>query len=86
MSTRLIVGSITFVAGAVLWFLSRREVAARPPAIPSMLPRLGVALAALGVSTLASAQPGVAWSISSICFSLVALVLIATILRDSMRR
>ena len=84
--TRLIVGSVTFVAGAVLWFLSRRGTAARPPATASMLPRLGVALAALGLSTLASAQPGVAWSVSSICFSLVALVLIVTILRGGMRR
>ena len=86
---RLWVGIVTFVVGAVLWFFTgagfgpaRATRATRPPWVP----RLGLALGALGLSVLASTQPGLSWSVSSICFSLVALVLIATILRDSMRR
>ena len=85
--TRLVIGSAAFVLGALLWFLTRGRASASAPHGPaSMLPRVGLALAALGLSTLASAQPGVAWSISSICFSLVAIVLIVTVLRDSLRR
>jgi hypothetical protein len=88
--TRLVVGGLAFVAGALLWFLSRAR--ARPlapgaaPVPVATLPRVGLALAALGLATLASTQPGVAWSVSSICFSLVAIVLIVTVLRDSLRR
>jgi hypothetical protein len=85
--TRLIVGSVAFAAGALLWFYSRAGASpAARPAHVSTRPRAGLALAALGLSTLASAQPGLGWSISSICFSVVAIVLIVTVLRDSMRR
>ena len=86
--TRLVVGAVAFVAGALLWFFSRgRPVAAATTPVPvATLPRVGLALSALGLATLASTQPGVAWSVSSICFSLVAIVLIVTVLRDSLRR
>ena len=84
---QLIVGSVTFVAGAALWFFTRpEEDAAVPPTRPEWVPRLGLALIALGLSTLASTRRGVGWSISSICFSVIAIVLIVMVLRDNLRR
>jgi hypothetical protein len=50
------------------------------------LGRLGLAIAALGVATGATAAPGVGWSISAICFALIAIVLIVTVLADQLRR
>ncbi len=84
---RLWVGVLTFVTGAVLWFLTgaafgpgaRRER-------PAWVPRFGLALGALGLSVLASTQPGLNWTISSICFSTIAIVLLVWVLRDNLRR
>lgn len=84
---RLWLGIITFLAGAILWFrtgatFSAPGHAARPPWVP----RLGVALGAFGISTMASTRTGVSWSISSICFAIVAIVLLIWVLRDNLRR
>ena len=84
---RLWLGAITFLAGAALWWAAggrfRAPVAgSRPPWIP----RLGLALGALGLSVLASTRPGLSWAVSSICFSLVAIVLLAWVLRENLRR
>ena len=84
---RFWLGVATFLSGAMVWFLTAPPFARpdRPPR-PAWLARFGLALGALGLSVLASTQPGLSWTISSICFSLVAIVLIVTVLRDSMRR
>jgi hypothetical protein len=84
---QLIVGSVTFVAGAAIWFFTRlRDDAPAPSTRPAWVPRLALALIALGLSTLAGTRRGVGWSVSSICFSIIAIVLIVMVLRDNMRR
>jgi len=47
---------------------------------------LAIAIGALGLSVAAASRPGVGWSISSICFSIIAIVLILIVLRDMLRR
>ena len=75
--------SATLIIGALLlWFTSRRERSN----IPRWVPPLAIAIGALGLSVAASSQPGVGWSISSICFSLIAIVLILTVIRDILKR
>lgn len=90
---RLWLGVATFVAGAIVWFATgasfgpaaRRARAGLAPRA-AWVPRFGLALAALGLSVLASTQPGLSWTISSICFSLVAIILLLWVLRDNLRR
>jgi peptidoglycan/LPS O-acetylase OafA/YrhL len=73
----------TLIIGALLlWFASRRERSN----VPRWVPPLAIAIGALGLSVAASSQPGVGWSISSICFSLIAIVLILTVIRDILKR
>ena len=79
---RLGLGVVLVVAGLALLASSRRERAD----VPAWTPRLAVAIGALGVSVLAASRPGMGWSVSSICFSLIAIVLIVTVLRDNLRR
>jgi hypothetical protein len=86
VTARLVVGAVTFVAGAALWFFTRRRPVDDPRAPGASLPRIGIAAAALGLSVLASSQPGLGWSISSICYSLVAIVLLVRVARDALRR
>ena len=82
MPMRLVLAA-TLVAGAILlWFASRRE----RTRVPRWVPTLAVAIGALGISTAAASQPGLGWSISSICFSLIAIILIVTVIRDMLRR
>ena len=82
MPMRLVLAA-TLVAGAILlWFASRRE----RTRVPRWVPTLAVAIGALGISTAAASQPGLGWSISSICFSLIAIILIVTVIRDLLRR
>lgn len=84
---RLWVGAITFLLGAAVWFAAGgRFGSPRAAARPPWIARLGLALGALGLSVLASTQPGVHWAISSICFSIVAIVLLGWVLRDNLRR
>ena len=84
---RLWLGALTFLVGAAVWFLADgRFGAPRAGPRPPWLARLGLALGALGLSVLASTRPGVSWAISSICFSIVAIVLLGWVLRDNLRR
>jgi len=79
---RFWVGLVTLLAGGALWFSARRERAAVPP----WLPRLAVAIVALGLGTLAATGPGFWWSVSSISFSLIAIVLLLWVIIDTLRR
>lgn len=80
--TRLVVGIVTFLLGATLVWSSRREA----DSVPSWTPRLAWAVMALGLSTLAATQPAMAWSIVSIAFSVVAIALLLSVIRDTLRR
>lgn len=77
-------GTTTFLLGAALWWLASQT--ARGRLWPTWTRRLGVALLSLGLSTLAQTQSGLWWRISSMCFSLVAIVLLVWVLRENMRR
>jgi len=79
---RLVLAATLVVGAMLLWFVSKREGAR----VPRWVPTLAIAIGALGLSTAAAAQPGVAWSISSICFSIIAIVLIVMVLREMLRR
>ena len=73
----------TLLFGAILlWFASRRERSR----VPGWVSILAIAIAALGISVGAASRPGIGWSISSICFSVIAIVLIVVVLRDLLRR
>ena len=81
-SAVLWLGVATFVGGALLW-----RYATRPGRSgPQWLGKLGVAMSSLGVGTLAMTQGGLGWAISSICFSLIAIVYLVTILWELMRK
>jgi hypothetical protein len=82
MPMRLVLATTLLVGAIVLWFASKREQAR----VPRWVPTLAVAIGALGLSTAAASQPGLGWSISSICFSLIAIVLIVTVIREMLRR
>ena len=79
---RLWIGIGTFLAGVALWYRSTRIPGRGPP----WLGRLGLGTSALGVSTLAMTQPGISWIVSSICCSLVAMVLLVSVIADTFRR
>ena len=82
MPTRLVLAATLVVGAMLLWLASRRERAR----VPRWVPTLAIAIGALGLSTAAASQPGLAWSISSICFSIIAIVLILTVIREMLRR
>ena len=82
MPMRLVLAATLVVGAILLWLASRRERAR----VPRWVPTLAVAMGALGLSTAAASQPGLGWSISSICFSLIAIILIVTVIRDMLRR
>jgi hypothetical protein len=75
-------GIITFVAGCLLWYRSQRP----GTRVPRTLARFGLGAAALGLGTLTMMQPGIGWTIASICFSMIAIGLIASVLMDIRRR
>lgn len=79
---RVWLGIGTFVFGALLLVWAERLGAAAPV----FMRRLAMGIGALGVATMASTQPGPWWSVSAICFSVIAIVLLVTVLRDSLRR
>ena len=79
---RLALAATLIVGALLLWFASRRERSR----IPQWVPTLAIAIGALGISVAVASQPGVGWSISSICFSLIAIILIVVVIRDMLRR
>lgn len=79
---QLWIGIITFAAGMTLIASSKRDASVAP----RWLPRLAYAVTALGLGTLAATRPGVAWNAASIALSLVAIVLLIGVIRDSLRR
>jgi hypothetical protein len=79
---RLALAATLIVGALLLWFASRRERSRVPPWVPT----LAIAIASLGVSVAVATQPGIGWSISSICFSLIAIILIIVVIRDMLRR
>ena len=76
LATTLLVGAL------LLWFASRRERSR----VPRWVPTLAIAIGSLGVSVGVATQRGLGWSISSICFSLIAIILILVVIRDILRR
>jgi len=73
----------TLVVGAVLlWLTSRREQSR----VPRWVPTLAIAIASLGISVAVASQPGIGWSISSMCFSLIAIILILVVIREILKR
>ena len=82
MPMRLVLAATLVIGAILLWFASRRE----RTRVPRWVPTLAIAMGALGISTAAASQPGLGWSISSICFSLIAIILIVTVIRDLLRR
>lgn len=79
---RLWIGIVTFLVGVGLWYRSQTASGRGPP----WLGRLGLGAGALGISTLAMTQPGLSWTISSICFSIVAIALLAWVIVEALRR
>jgi hypothetical protein len=79
---QLWLGVVTFVAGAVLWYVSNRERAL----VAAWVPRLALGVTALGLSTLAAVQPALAWKLASITMSLVAITLILSVILELLRR
>ena len=73
----------TLVVGAVLVWLGSRGEQSR---VPAWVPTLAMAIASLGISVAVASQPGIGWSISSICFSLIAIILILVVIREILRR
>ena len=73
----------TLIIGAIaLWFASRRERSR----VPRWVPTLALAIGSLGISVAVASRRGVGWSISSICFSLIAIILILQVMREMLRR
>ena len=79
---QLTLAATLLIGAALLWLASRRERSR----VPRWVPSLAIAIGALGLSVAASSRPGIGWSISSICFSLIAIVLILLVIRDILKR
>ena len=79
---RLALAATLIVGALLLWLASRRERSR----VPAWVPTLAIAIGSLGVSVAVATQRGVGWSISSICFSLIAIILILVVIRDMLRR
>jgi hypothetical protein len=75
-------GIATFVLGAFTWRYARRLA----PVLPLWVPRLGLAITALGIGTLAIGQSGVGWKLVSSVFSAAAIIFMIGVLRDILRR
>ena len=83
MTFRLLLGIALFVTGAVAWRLASSGAFVKGP---DWLPRLGLGVASLGLGTLSLTQPGLGWSIASIVFGAIAVVLLGTIVLRNLRR
>ena len=79
---QLTLAATLLIGAALLWLASRRERSR----VPRWVPSLAIAIGALGLSVAASSRPGIGWSISSICFSVIAIVLILLVIRDILKR
>lgn len=79
---RLWLGIGTFLVGAAIWFRTSAAFGRTPPASALWLPRLGVALGALGIAVMAGTRSGPGWGVSSISFALIAVILLVWVLRD----
>lgn len=79
---RLTLAATLILGSALLWIASRREKAR----VPRWVPTLALAIGSLGVSVAVATRSGIGWSISSICFSLIAIILILVVMRDMLRR
>ena len=79
---RLPLAATLIVGAALLWLASRREKSRVPPWVPT----LAIAIASLGISVAVASRSGIGWSISSICFSLIAIILILLVIREMLRR
>ena len=79
---QLVLGVLTFVGGATLWYVANRD----RELLPEWVMRLALGLTALGLSTLARTQQGLAWSTSSICFSLIAIIMLASVVLEMLRK
>ena len=79
---RLPLAATLVVGAALLWLSSRRDQSR----VPRWVPTLAIAIASLGVSVAVASQPGIGWSISSICFSLIAIILILVVIREILKR
>ncbi len=90
---RFWVGAACFLVGGGLWLLARRQehasqASGAPPTarvLPPLLPRFGLALGALGAAAMSSTRPELSWTISTICFAAVSIVLFITILVEQLR-
>ncbi len=81
---RLWLGIGTFFLGALIWFRSgfgRQTLTAG-----SGLPRMGLALGSLGLAVMASTRAEPGWLVTSICFALIAVILLSWVLSDLLRR
>jgi hypothetical protein len=76
------IGIITFLFGGALWYRSQGI----PDRVPRWMPRLGIGTSVLGLGTLSLSQPGLPWLIASICFSIIAIILIASVVNETWRR
>ena len=79
---RLWIGILTFLLGAGLWGRSQWRTGPHP----RWLAKLGIGTAALGLSTLSMTQAGLPWNVASICFSLIAIILIGWVVVETLRR
>lgn len=79
---QLVLGVLTFLGGATLWYVANRD----RELVPGWVQRLALGLTALGLSTLARTQEGFVWSLSSICFSIIAIVMLASVLLEMLKR
>jgi hypothetical protein len=79
---KYLLGVLTLLGGLVLLYVRHRG----GDQVPRWIARLALALTSLGISTLLSTQSGVAWSIASICFSVVAIAILSTVLWELVTR
>jgi len=78
---RAVAGWITLAIGVALVatsYFDRRV-------IPHWVPRVAIATMALGLGTLVAQRPGVGWSLVSSAFSLVAIVLLLSVIVGMVR-
>lgn len=91
--TRFWIGAACFLLGGVLWLLTRGQEHASPTSgtpltarvLPPLLPRFGLALGALGAAAMSSTRPELSWTVSTICFAAVSIILMITILVEQLR-